>query len=380
MAARTVEERIKARALAEGFDAVGIASAHLDDSSGRDLRAFVAAGSHGTMSWMEETLERRAAPCAMWAKARSAIVCAMNYGPPAGLDPLKRLERHDRGVVSIYALGRDYHGVLKGRLKQTAQLVASLTGEEIKVFVDTAPLMEKRLAAQAGIGWPGKHTCIVSRDWGNWLFLGVILTAARLVPDAPAVDRCGSCSRCLDVCPTGAFMGPGRIDARKCISYLTIEHKGPIERALRPAMGNRIFGCDDCLAICPWNRFAREAREERLKPKAPLTDPPLAELAALDEAAWRRMFAGSPVRRAGWARFVSNVLIAMGNSHDARLLPHVLARLRDGPPLVRAMAVWAAARLMDEREFAALRKGALESEPDALVRAEWLATQEDGET
>ncbi len=380
MAARTVEERIKARARAEGFDAVGITSARLDESSGRDLRAYVAAGSHGTMSWMEETLQRRIAPCAMWADARSAIVCAMNYGPPEGLDPLARLTRRERGVISVYALGRDYHGVLKGRLKQTAQLVASLTGEDVKVFVDTAPLMEKRLAAQAGIGWPGKHTCIVSRDWGNWLFLGVILTAARLVPDAPAVDHCGSCSRCLDICPTGAFIAPGKIDARRCISYLTIEHKGPIDRALRPAMGNRIFGCDDCLAICPWNRFATEASEERLKPKAWLTDPPLAELAALDEAHWRRMFAGSPVRRAGWARFLSNVLIAMGNSGDARLVPHVLARLADGPPLVRAMAVWAAARLMDEREFAALRGKHLRSETDEMVRAEWLATEEDGES
>ncbi len=377
MAGKTLEERIKERARAQGFDAVGIAPARLPEGAAGDLEAFVAAGMHGTMSWMEETLERRKAPTAMWPEAKSAIVCAMNYGPPEELDPLGRLERRERGVISVYALGKDYHDVVKGRLKQTAQLVASLTKKQVKVFVDTAPLMEKRLAAQAGIGWAGKHTCVVSRGWGSWLFLGVILTEAELKPDAPASAHCGSCTACLDICPTRAFAGPGRIDARKCISYLTIEHKGPIARDLRAPMGNRVFGCDDCLAVCPWNRFASPAAEERLKPKAHLVDPPLAELAELDDAAFRAKFAGTPVRRAGRARFVANVMIAIGNSNNVELSKRAIARLEDDSPLVRAMAVWALSRLLPRDRLAALGERFMAEETDEVVRAEWRAALED---
>ncbi len=376
---RTIEERIRERARMQGFDAVGIAPARLSAEEGRQLEDFVAFGLHGTMDWMAETLPRRRDPTGMWPEARSAIVCAMNYGPPEGLDPLRRLERHDRGIVSVYALGKDYHDVLKGRLKHVAQWLASRTGADVKVFVDTAPLMEKRLALRTGIGWAGRHTCIVSRDWGSWLFLGVILTTAELEPDAPSKNCCGSCTACLDICPTGAFLGPGRIDARRCISYLTIEHRGTIDRSLRPLMGNRIFGCDDCLAVCPWNKFARPATEERLRPRPELIDPPLAELAALDEAAFRRMFAGTPVRRAGRDRFVANVLIAIGNSGNDELAESARIRLSDGSPLVRAMAVWALSRLLPRPAFSELEGIMRPAEEDAMVLAEWRAAMKERE-
>jgi len=376
MARKSLEERIRERARAQGFDAVGIAAAELPAHDAAHLEEFVRLGLHGAMEWMETTLERRKSPRNMWAGARSAIVCAMNYGPPEGLDPLRRPGKRDRGVVSLYALGRDYHQVLKGRLKQVAQWLASRTGEDVKVFVDTAPLMEKPLAARAGVGWRGKHTCVVSRQYGSWLFLGVILTSARLEPDVAEGDRCGSCRECLDICPTGAFLGPGRIDARRCISYLTIEHAGPIERHLRPLMGNRIFGCDDCLATCPWNKFASPAGEERLRPRAELIDPPLGQLAALDDAAFRAMFAGTPVRRAGHERFIANVLIAIGNSGDERLAEAACARLDDASALIRAMAVWALSRLLGGDEFSALRERRLAAEEDEMVRGEWLAGSE----
>ncbi len=378
-ARKTMEERIRERARMQGFDAVGIAPARLSEEEGRQLEDFVSLGLHGTMDWMAETLPRRRDPTGMWPQARSAIVCAMNYGPPEGLSPLHRLERRDRGIVSVYALGRDYHDVLKGRLKHVAQWLASRTGAEVKVFVDTAPLMEKRLALRAGIGWAGRHTCIVSRDWGSWLFLGVILTTAELEPDPPAENRCGSCTACLDICPTDAFLGPGCIDARRCISYLTIEHKGPIDRSLRPLMGNRIFGCDDCLAVCPWNKFARPAAEERLRPRPELIDPPLAELAALDDAAFRRMFAGTPVRRAGRDRFVANVLIAIGNSGNDELAQTARERLTDSSPLVRAMAVWALSRLLPRDALAKLEGIMRPAEEDAMVLAEWRAAMKERE-
>jgi len=376
---KTIEERIRERARMQGFDAVGIAPARLSAEEGRHLEEFVSLGLHGTMEWMADTLPRRRDPTGMWPDARSAIVCAMNYGPPADLDPLGRTERRDRGVVSVYALGRDYHDVLKGRLKHVAQWLASRTGADVKVFVDTAPLMEKRLALRAGIGWAGRHTCIVSREWGCWLFLGVILTTAELEPDPPAGNRCGSCTACLDVCPTGAFLGPGRLDARRCISYLTIEHRGPVERELRPLMGNRVFGCDDCLAVCPWNKFARPAGEERLRPRPELIDPPLAELAALDDAAFRAMFAGTPVRRAGRDRFVANVLIAIGNSGNAGLAEAARERLADGSPLVRAMAVWALSRLLSRRAIAELAHRMRPAEEDAMVLEEWRAALKERE-
>ena len=376
---KTIEERIRERARMQGFDVVGIAPARLPEEDGRRLEEFVSLGLHGTMDWMAETLPRRRDPAGMWPQARSAIVCAMNYGPPEGLDPLRRPERCDRGIISVYALGRDYHDVLKGRLKHVAQWLASRTGADVKVFVDTAPLMEKRLALRTGIGWAGRHTCIVSRDWGSWLFLGVILTTAELKPDPPAENRCGSCTACLDICPTGAFLGPGRIDARRCISYLTIEHRGPIDRELRPLMGNRIFGCDDCLAVCPWNKFARPAAEERLRPRPELIDPPLAELAALDDATFRRMFAGTPVRRAGRDRFIANVLIAIGNSGNAETVTAVRARLADGSALVRAMAVWALSRLLSRDAFAELKETMHPAEEDGMVLEEWRAALKEKE-
>ncbi len=377
MAGKTLEERLKERARAQGFDAVGIAPARLPEGAGARLEAFVAAGLHGAMSWMEETLPRRTAPRNMWPQARSAVVCAMNYGPPEGLRPLERRLRRGRGVISLYAMGRDYHDVLKGRLKHVAQWLAAQTGAEVKVFVDTAPLMEKPLATAAGLGWAGGHTCVVSRTFGCWLFLGVILTTAALAPDAPEEAHCGSCRACVDICPTGAITAPGRLDARRCISYLTIEHPGPVERALRPLMGNRIFGCDDCLAVCPWNKFAREAREARLRPGAHLIDPPLEELAELDDAAFRKMFAGTPVRRAGRERFVANVLIAIGNSGERRLAEAARRRIDDESPLVRAMAAWALRRLLPPEEVAPLRERALEKETDRMARDEWLAAPEE---
>ena len=377
MSKRPLKDRLKDKAHALGFDAVGITRAALPVAVQQELEDFVAAGLHGTMDWMATTLDRRKDPRALWPEARTAIVCAMNYGPPPDVKPLSRIRQRDRGIISVYALGRDYHDVVKGRLKHLAQWFVAQTRAAVKVFVDTAPLMEKPLAEQAGIGWAGKHTCILSRQWGNWLFLGVILTTFEMDPDVPASAHCGSCRRCLDICPTGAFLGPRRIDARRCISYLTIEHKGPIPRALRPLMGNRIFGCDDCLAVCPWNRFARMTREERFLPREALLDPPLAELAGLDDAAFRKRFARTPVRRAGRERFVANVVIAMGNSGLPTLIDVVMERLSDESPLVRAMAVWSLSRLMDRRDFLALEQARMEQDADPLVRAEWQAATAD---
>ncbi len=374
---RTLEDRLKERARHLGFDAVGITRTKLPFPVQQELQAFVTAGLHGTMGWMADTLQRRKDPQALWPEACTAIVCAMNYGPPPDVDPLMRVKQRERGVISVYALGRDYHDVVKGRLKHLAQWFVAQTKAEVKVFVDTAPIMEKPLAAQAGIGWAGKHTCILSREWGNWLFLGVILTTHALAPDPPAQAHCGSCSRCLDICPTGAFLGPHRIDARRCISYLTIEHKGPIPRALRPLMGNRIFGCDDCLAVCPWNRFAKVTQEERFLPREALVDPPLVELASLDDVAFRKRFAKTPVRRAGRERFVANVVIAMGNSGERNFIDALLARLSDESPLVRAMAVWSLSRLMDPCDFLVLEQARMTLDSDSLVRAEWKAATED---
>lgn len=295
------------------------------------------------MVWLEETLERRADPRVLWPEARSAVVLAMNYGPDG--DPLDNLTKPAVGNISVYARHRDYHDVLKGRLKEVAGLIARDTGADVKVFVDTAPLMEKPLAALAGVGWQGKHTNLVSRDFGSWLFLGVILSAADLPPDEPASDHCGACRRCLDACPTNALPAPYQMDARRCISYLTIEHAGPIPEDLRPLIGNRIYGCDDCLAVCPWNKFAREAAEMKLRPRPELTAPSLAALAALDDAEFRALFAGSPVKRVGRNRFVRNVAIAIGNSGDPALIPALRPLLDDPDPVVAEAARWALDRL-----------------------------------
>jgi epoxyqueuosine reductase len=363
-----LKHSIRAQAAAQGFDTCRFTAAALPPIAGARLEEAVADGHHGTMEWLADTLERRRDPRAMWPQARSAIVLGMNYGPKA--DPLEVLARKDVAAISVYAQNRDYHDVLKGRLKHLAQKVASLAAAQVKVFVDTAPLMEKPLAAQAGVGWQGKHTNLVSREFGSWLFLGVILTDAELEPDAPEGDHCGNCRACLDICPTDAFPAPYRLDARRCISYLTIEHKGPVPAQFRKAMGNRIYGCDDCLAVCPWNKFASLAREAKLTARADLAAPRLEDLAALDDAAFRQRFSGSPVKRIGRNRFIRNVLIAIGNSGDRYLFASARMHLSDPDPLVRGAAVWAISRLAGHDELVAIRH-ALPPEADASVAAEW---------
>ncbi len=364
-------DTIRELALAEGFDGVGFCAAELAASVGEGLEGFLALGAQGEMSWLAERAEMRRQPRALWPAARSAVVVAESYAPPG--DPLANLGRPEIGNLSVYARNRDYHDVVKGRLKRLAQALVHRLGGEVKVFVDTAPVMEKPLAQAAGLGWQGKHTNLLSRELGNWFFLGVLFTTLELPPDPPAQPHCGSCRACLDICPTAAFTGPWRLDARRCISYLTIEHKGPIPRALRPALGNRIYGCDDCLAVCPWNRFARQARDLRLRPRSELEAPALQDLAALDEAAFRRLFTASPVKRIGRDRFLRNVMTAIGNSGESSLLPAVEARLTDGAALVRGAAVWALARLAPAERFAALRRSLLPKEGEATVREEWAA-------
>ena len=369
MTTATLENRLRTRALELGFGQVRITRATLPAQVGARLDQAVADGFHGSMDWLAETAPRRRSPDAMWTGARSAITLAMNYAPD--LDPMQRLEQGSTGVISVYALNRDYHDVIKGKLKELAGWLAARTGEDVKVFVDTAPLMEKPLAAQAGLGWQGKHTNLVSRELGSWFFIGTILSAAELAPDEPEKDHCGTCRSCLDVCPTNAFPAPYRLDARRCISYLTIEHKGHIDAEFRKPMGNRIYGCDDCLAVCPWNKFAGEASEAKLMARVDLASPPLAELAALDDTRFRKLFSGSPVKRIGRDRFVRNVLIAVGNSGNEALADVAKARLDDASPLVRAMAVWALAQLVPKGEFTRLRDERLADETDEDVRGEW---------
>ena len=329
----------KTRALAEGFSAVGITAAKLPAEVAANLEAFIAANHHGTMNWMEETKARRGSPDAMWPAAKSAIVLAMNYGQ--GLDVFARLEKKSTGVISTYALNRDYHDVIKGKLKRLATWFAGYAKAEVKVFVDTAPLMEKPLAARAGLGWQGKHTNLVSRELGSWFFLGVILTDAELPVDVAEEDHCGSCQACLNICPTQAFTGERQIDARRCISYLTIEYKGSIPLEFRKTMGNRIYGCDDCLAICPWNKFAQDARDVKFAARNDLVAPPLADLLALDDASFRAKFSGSPVKRIGRESFVRNCLIAAGNSGDRTLVPAVSALRQDQSVVIQEAAHWA---------------------------------------
>ncbi|WP_213270741.1 tRNA epoxyqueuosine(34) reductase QueG [Hyphomonas sp.] len=365
--------QLRSRALALGFDAAGITRADEAWPAGDRLKAFVELGRHGDMAWMETTLERRSAPTAMWPGARSALVVAMNYGPDH--NPLDTLAERQTGNISVYARGRDYHDLIKSRLKQLAGDVAEITGAEVKVFVDTAPLMEKPLAQKAGLGWQGKHTNLVSRELGSWFFLGTVLTSAELTPDAAEADHCGSCRACLDICPTAAFPAPYQLDARRCISYLTIEYAGPIPAEFRPAMGNRIYGCDDCLAACPWNKFASSASESALFARAELKGPGLDELAALDEPAFRDVFSGSPVKRSGRDRFVRNVCIAIGNSGEPRLVSSLLPLLQDAAPVVRGAAVWALARL-DPAGFAEEKARRRPAEHDRTVIAEWDGTPE----
>jgi epoxyqueuosine reductase len=334
---------IRAEALGLGFDACGFASAQTPWAAAGRLLAFLEAGRHGSMAWMETTAARRAHPAALWPQARSAIVLGMNYGPQD--DPLEALRRKSNAAISVYAQGRDYHDLIKGRLKTLAGRVVRRLGGEVKVFVDTAPLMEKPLAALAGVGWQGKHTNLVSRDFGSWLFLGVMLATVEVSPDTPSGDHCGACRACLDICPTDAFPAPYQLDARKCLSYLTIEHAGPIPEAFRGLLGNRVYGCDDCLAVCPWNKFARQAREAGLRAREALRAPALADLAALDDGAFRALFSAGPIKRIGRDRFVRNVLYAIGNSGDPALADAARARLNDADPAVRDAAAWALSRL-----------------------------------
>lgn len=361
---------IRKRAAELGFDVCRFASARDPWLAGERLKAFVTAGHHGEMAWMETTLDRRAHPNGMWDGAETAIVLAMSYGPDQ--DPRAGLEQTSNGYISVYARGDDYHEVIKGRLKILAGQIAARLGQDVKVFVDTAPLMEKPLAMRAGLGWQGKHTNLLSRDLGNWFFIGTILTAATLAPDEQETEHCGSCRSCLDACPTQAFPAPFQIDARRCLSYLTIEYGGIWPEEFRRLTGNRIYGCDDCLAACPWNKFAREANETRLQARDALVSPELSALLALDDAAFRALFTKSPVKRIGRDRFIRNVLHAAGNSGDAALIGPVEALLDDPAEVVRATAVWALSRL-DPQRFATLKKDKLPTESEASVRSEWMA-------
>ena len=360
---------IRAKALELGFDAVGFARADAPWAARGRLAEFVELGRHGTMDWMAETQARRAHPQSMWPDARTAVVLGLSYAPDH--DPLEDLARKDRAAISVYARGDDYHELIKRRLKALGRWMAASLGGELKVFVDTAPLMEKPLAQQAGLGWQGKHTNLVSREHGSWLFLGAILTALDLPADDPAEDHCGSCRACLDICPTNAFPAPYQLDARACLSYLTIERAGAMPRRYRAAMGNRIYGCDDCLAVCPWNKFAQASREIAFHARDALASPPLEDLAALDDAGFRALFSKSPVKRIGRDRFVRNVLYAIGNSADPRLAASALALLDDTAPVVRGAAVWACERLMDAVAFERLRAERASREADEEVAAEW---------
>jgi len=361
---------VLAEAQAAGFAAARVAApAAIGPEAAQRLGRFLREGWHGDMGWMATTADRRGHPLALWPEARSIIMLGMSYAPES--DPLEVLGERSRGAVSCYAQSRDYHDVVKAGLRRVAEALARASGAGVKVFVDTAPLMEKPLAQAAGLGWQGKHTNLVSREHGSWLFLGAILTTAEIEPDRPEADHCGTCRRCLDVCPTAAFPAPYQLDPRRCISYLTIEHKGHIAPEFRRAMGNRVFGCDDCLAVCPWNKFAVAGRETRLQVREAARSPPLAALLALDDAGFRARFAGTPVKRTGRDRVVRNALIAAGNSGDASLLPMIRRLLGDASPLVRAMAVWALRQLAGREGWAAARNRCILQESDAAVRVEW---------
>jgi len=362
--------RDKARALS--FDAIRFTRPDAVPQARAWLEQFLAEGAHGEMLWLAANAARRGNPKLLWPEVRSIIMFGMNYGPDS--DPLSILKERTCGAVSVYARSRnDYHDVIKERLKELARWLIARGGGDAKVFVDTAPVMEKPLAASAGIGWQGKHTNLVSREFGSWLFLGAIFTTLDFPPDEAEIDHCGTCRACLDICPTAAFPAPYRLDARRCISYLTIEHKGPIPRELRALMGNRIFGCDDCLAACPWNKFARAGLEAKLAARDELRAPTLAKLAQLDDAGFRALFAGTAIKRTGRDRFVRNVLIAIGNSGDVALAAHAERLLADDSPLVRGAAVWALSRLLDREKLAALAERHPDADPS--VQDEWTAAK-----
>lgn len=364
---------LRQQALALGFTDPKITSTIEPWAAKARLHDFIAKGRHGQMQWMAREAKRRQHPNDMWAEAKSAIVLGFNYGP--NHDPMDNLNHSQYGNISVYARGHDYHELVKKRLKTLAGWLHKQTGEDVKVFVDTAPLMEKPLAAKAGLGWQGKHTNLVSRDLGSWMFLGVILSAAELPPDLPSSDNCGSCQACLDICPTDAFVAPYQLDASACISYLTIEHNGHIPQKFRKSIGNRIYGCDDCLAVCPWNKYAQTAHEAKLRARPELSLPLLADLAALDDDSFRQVFRASPIKRTGRDRFVRNVMIAIGNSSDPTLANSAIKALGDRSELVRAMAVWALAQLLSHDEFILLRTRHVPDEADQQVIAEWQYDQ-----
>jgi epoxyqueuosine reductase len=364
-----LKAKLAAEARALGFDCVGVTDPAAIADVAKHFHEFLKAGAHGDMDWLATRPERRTDPRVLWAGVRSVIMLGVNYGPDE--NPLAILEQRTRGAISVYAQGDDYHDLIKKLLKALARWLVASAGGEVKVFVDTAAVMEKPLAQAAGLGWQGKHTNLVSRQFGSWLFLGAIFTALDLPRDEPEADHCGSCQACLDICPTAAFPAPYRLDARRCISYLTIESKGPIPHEFRKAIGNRIYGCDDCLAVCPWNKFAQEGRETKLAAREDLRAPTLANLAGLDDAAFRSLFTKSPVKRIGRERFVRNVLIAIGNSNDAALAIAAKRRLGDDSPLVRGAAVWALSQLVGPQEFSELAAKSMHGEADETVRAEW---------
>ena len=357
----------QARAL--GFDCIGVTDPDAIADAGKHFREFLARGAHGDMDWLAAQPERRTDPRVLWGGVRSIIMVGVNYGPDE--NPLEILKLRARGAISAYAQGDDYHDLIKKRLKTLARWLVATTGDEVKVFVDTAAVMEKPLAQAAGLGWQGKHTNLVSREFGSWLFLGAIFTASELPRDEADADHCGSCRACQDICPTAAFPAPYKLDARRCISYLTIENKGPIPLEFRKAIGNRIYGCDDCLAVCPWNKFAQTGREAKLAARAELRAPSLADLVRLDDAAFRALFAKSPVKRIGRDRFLRNVLTAIGNSGDARLADETERLLHDESPLVRGAAIWALSQLLPPERFAALASEAIGAEADETVLEEW---------
>lgn len=357
----------EARAL--GFDCIGITEPGTIENAGKHFLEFIASGGHGDMDWLASQPERRVDPRGLWQDVRSVIMLGVNYGPDQ--DPLAILQQRTRAAISVYAQGDDYHDLIKKRLKALARWLVATAPSEVKVFVDTAAVMEKPLAQAAHLGWQGKHTNLVSREFGSWLFLGAIYTTLELPRNRAEIDHCGSCQACLDICPTAAFPAPYKLDARRCISYLTIENKGPIPHEFRKAIGNRIYGCDDCLAACPWNKFAQEGREARLAARDELRAPGLTELSRLDDTAFRALFTRSPVKRIGRDRFLRNVLIAVGNSGDVTLAEEARRLLDDASPLVRGAAAWALGQLLPPYEFDAMKRAAMSSERDEIVREEW---------
>ena len=368
---------LQRQALTEGFDLVGITSADLPELNKIAFAEFLINNWHGDMLWMEEKKQRRENPSHLWPEAKSVIMLAMNYGPEQ--NPLPELKKTKNGVLSCYAKGKDYHDIVKKKLKNLARWFVAETGAEVKVFVDTAPVMEKPLAMQAGIGWQGKHTNIVSPKLGSWTFLGAIFTTEAIEIDEPEKDHCGSCRKCLDICPTNAFPKAYQLEATKCISYLTIEHQGMIDRELRSKMGNRIYGCDDCLAICPWNKFAKKAEELRFLARDEIDNPPLKELLKLDDESFRKKFSGTPIKRTGRNRFIRNCLIAAGNSKDQELVQDVQNHLRDENELVRATSVWAMEQLLQKEDFTKLKQTEIVKEKHPLVLSEWHKSELENE-